>query len=242
MPQSFVKLRVYIKVEKKWQIHIKKGKTMTTSKKGNQTKQNIINSAKILFYEHGYNKTGIQDIADHADVKLGTITYYYKKKDDMITDIYNVFFLALYDYVSVTSNNLNLFTKYCYSLVLYYEAILNNEHNKNLYYEVLIKNVNPKGRTNITNTLNRSCLDFLNKNYIEADLEVIARSDYGARKELFVNFYEKEIKFTGRAMIYFFIRNLFRLMNLDGDMIENTIQQGFEFSNKNKQQDIKFLV
>lgn len=242
MPQSFVKLRVYIKVEKQWQIHIKKGKTMTTSKKGNQTKQNIINSAKILFYEHGYNKTGIQDIADHADVKLGTITYYYKKKDDMITDIYNVFFLALYDYVSVTSNNLNLFTKYCYSLVLYYEAILNNEHNKNLYYEVLIKNVNPKGRTNITNTLNRSCLDFLNKNYIEADLEVIARSDYGARKELFVNFYEKEIKFTGRAMIYFFIRNLFRLMNLDGDMIENTIQQGFEFSNKNKPQDIKFLV
>lgn len=242
MPQSFVKLRVYIKVEKQWQIHIKKGKTMTTSKKGNQTKQNIINSAKILFYEHGYNKTGIQDIADHADVKLGTITYYYKKKDDMITDIYNVFFLALYDYVSVTSNNLNLFTKYCYSLVLYYEAILNNEHNKNLYYEVLIKNVNPKGRTNITNTLNRSCLDFLNKNYIEADLEVIARSDYGARKELFVNFYEKEIKFTGRAMIYFFIRNLFRLMNLDGDMIENTIQQGFEFSNKNKPENIKFLV
>jgi len=242
LPQSFVKLRVYIKVEKQWQIHIKKGKTMTTSKKGNQTKQNIINSAKILFYEHGYNKTGIQDIADHADVKLGTITYYYKKKDDMITDIYNVFFLALYDYVSVTSNNLNLFTKYCYSLVLYYEAILNNEHNKNLYYEVLIKNVNPKGRTNITNTLNRSCLDFLNKNYIEADLEVIARSDYGARKELFVNFYEKEIKFTGRAMIYFFIRNLFRLMNLDGDMIENTIQQGFEFSNKNKPENIKFLV
>ncbi|WP_026395397.1 TetR/AcrR family transcriptional regulator [Acetobacterium malicum] len=215
---------------------------MATSRKGTQTKSNIITTAKVLFYENGYNKTGIQDIADRADVKLGTITYYYKKKDDMITDIYNVFFLALYDYVSSVSENLNLYTKYCYSLVLYYEAILNDEHNKTLYYEVLVKNVNPHGRTNITNTLNRSCLDFLNKNYIEADLEVIARSEYGARKELFIDFYEKNIKFTSRAMIYFFIRNLFRLMNLDGEMIENTIQQGFEFSNKNKPDGIKFLI
>ena len=221
---------------------IQERQTMATSRKGTQTKSNIITTAKILFYENGYNKTGIQDIADRADVKLGTITYYYKKKDDMITDIYNVFFLALYDYVSSVSENLNLYTKYCYALVLYYEAILNDEHNKTLYYEVLVKNVNPHGRTNITNTLNRSCLDFLNKNYIEADLEVIARSEYGARKELFIDLYEKNIKFTSRAMIYFFIRNLFRLMNLDGEMIENTIQQGFEFSNKNKPEGIKFLI
>ncbi|MBC3796667.1 TetR/AcrR family transcriptional regulator [Acetobacterium tundrae] len=215
---------------------------MAKSKKGTQTKQNIINTAKILFYENGYNKTGIQDIADRANVKLGTITYYYKKKDEMISDIYNVFFLALYEYVSSVSGNLNLYTKYCYSLILYYEAILNDEHNKTLYYEVLVKNVNPHGRTNITKTMNRSCLDFLNKNYIEADLEIIARSEYGARKELFIDFYEKEIKFTSRAMVYFFVRNLFRLMNLDGEMIENTIQQGLDFSNKNKPVDIKFLI
>jgi AcrR family transcriptional regulator len=215
---------------------------MATSKKGTQTKKNIINSARILFYEYGYNKTGIQDIANHADVKLGTITYYYKKKDDMITDIYNVFFLALYDYVSETFEKLNLYTKYCYALVLYYEIILNDEKNKTLYYEVLQKNMNPHERLNITKTLNRSCLDFLSKNYIEADLEIISRSEYGARKELFVDFYEKEIKLTNRGMIYFLIRNLFRLMNLDGEMIENTIQHGMEFSKKNKPEDIKFLV
>lgn len=215
---------------------------MAKSKKGNQTKQNIINSAKKLFYHHGYNKSGIQDIADDANVKLGTITYYYKKKDDMITDIYNVFFLSLYDYVSTIEENLNLYTKYCYALVLYYDAILRDENNKLLYYEVLVKNVNPQGRINIMNTLNRSCLDFFNKSYIEADLTVIARAEYGARKELYINFYEKDIKFTNRALIYFFIRNLFRLMNLDGEMIENTIQQGMEFTNKHKPEEIKFLI
>lgn len=48
----------------------------------------------------------------------------------MITDIYVMSFLALYDCVSSVSENLNLYTKYCYALVLYYEAILNDEHNK----------------------------------------------------------------------------------------------------------------
>ncbi|MBC3805074.1 TetR family transcriptional regulator [Acetobacterium fimetarium] len=214
---------------------------MAKSKKGTQTKQNIISTAKILFYENGYNKTGIQDIADRANVKLGTITYYYKKKDEMISDIYNVFFLALYEYVSSVSENLNLYTKYCYALVLYYEIILNDEHNRTLYYEVLVKDVNPHG-ANISKTMNRSCLDFLNKNYIEADLEVISRSEYGARKELFIDYYEKNIRFTNRAMVYFLVRNLFRLMNLDGEMIENTIQQGFDFSNANKPDHIKFLI
>lgn len=217
-------------------------RSMAKSKKGTRTKQNIINSAKVLFYQDGYNKAGIQDIADHANVKLGTITYYYKKKDDMLIDIYNVFFLALYDYVSTMEENSNLYTKYIYTLVLYYDTIFKDEHNKLLYYEVLVKNVNPQGRINIMNTLNRSCLDFFNKSYFESDLTVISRSEYGARKELFINFYEKDIKFTNRGLIYFLIRNLSRLMNLDGEMTENTIHQGMEFANKYKPEEIKFLV
>lgn len=215
---------------------------MATSRKGTQTKSNIITTAKILFYENGYNKTGIQDIADRADVKLGTITYYYKRKMIWSPISTMSFFGIVWLCFIGFGGSLNLYTKYCYALVLYYEAILNDEHNKTLYYEVLVKNVNPHGRTNITNTLNRSCLDYFSINTLEADLEVIARSEYGARKELFIDFYEKNIKFTSRAMIYFFIRNLFRLMNLDGEMIENTIQQGFEFSNKNKPEGIKFLI
>lgn len=215
---------------------------MAKSKKGARTKANIINSAKKLFYELGYNKSGIQDIADDADVKLGTITYYYKKKDDMIKDIYNVFFLDLYDYVSIIEENLNLYTKYCYTLILYYDTILEDQHNKLFYYEVLIKNANPQGRINIMNTLNRSCLDFFNKNYNETDLMVLARSEYGARKELYINFYEKDVKLNNQTLIYFLIRNLFRLMNLDGEMVENTIQQGMEFAHQYEPDNIKFLV
>ncbi len=199
------------------------------SKKGTLTKQNIINAAKQLFYENGYNKTGIQDIADYANVKLGTITYYFKKKDDMISDIYNTFFMALYDYVSEASEkDLNLYTKYCFTLVL--------------YYEVLVKNVDNGGRLSITKTLNRSCLDFLNKSYTDEDLDVIAMAEFGSRKELFINYYEREIEFGKDQMCFYFVKTLFRLMDLDGDMIQNTINQAFEFLRSKNPEHIRFLV
>ena len=213
------------------------------SKKGTLTKQNIINAAKQLFYENGYNKTGIQDIADYANVKLGTITYYFKKKDDMISDIYNTFFMALYDYVSEASEkDLNLYTKYCFTLVLYYNAILSDPHNTLLYYEVLVKNVDNGGRLSITKTLNRSCLDFLNKSYTDEDLDVIAMAEFGSRKELFINYYEREIEFGKDQMCFYFVKTLFILMDLDGDMIQNTINQAFEFLRSKNPEHIRFLV
>ncbi len=213
------------------------------SRKGTLTKRNIITAARQLFYENGYNKTGIQDIADFADVKLGTITYYFKKKDDMISDIYNTFFMALYDYVSEASDkDLNLYTKYCYTLVLYYHAILSDSHNALLYYEVLLKNVGYGSQVAITKTLNRSCLDFLNKSYADIDLEIINQAEYGARKELFINYYEGRLKVDPETLCYYFVKNLFRLMNLDSDMIQNTLRQAFRFLKENNPEHIRFLV
>ena len=201
------------------------------SKKGTLTKQNIINAAKQLFYENGYNKTGIQDIADYANVKLGTITYYFKKKDDMISDIYNTFFMALYDYVSEASEkDLNLYTKYCFTLVLYYNAILSDPHNTLLYYEVLVKDVDNGGRLSITKTLNRSCLDFLNKSYTDEDLDVIAMAEFGSPKKNCSSItMNAKLNFERDQMCFYFVKTLFRLMDLDGDMIQNTIKQAFDF-------------
>ncbi|MEF9918522.1 MAG: TetR/AcrR family transcriptional regulator, partial [Eubacterium sp.] len=81
-----------------------------------------------------------------------------------------------------------------------------------------------------------------NKSYNETDLEVIGLAEFGARKELFIDYYEREIALTKDQMNYYFIKALFRLMDLDGDMIKNTIQQAFEFLKDKKPEQIKFLV
>ena len=54
---------------------------MAGQKKGEITKRKIIESSKKLFYTKGYNKTLMQNIADDAEIALGTLTYHYSKKE-----------------------------------------------------------------------------------------------------------------------------------------------------------------
>lgn len=57
------------------------------TKKGIQTQKNIMSQAKELFYTQGYNNTGMVDIANNSEVGLGTLTYYFNKKEDIVDEI-----------------------------------------------------------------------------------------------------------------------------------------------------------
>ena len=43
-------------------------------------------------------------------------------------------------------------------------------------------------------------------------------------------------------MCFYFVKTLFRLMDLDGDMIQNTIKQAFDFLKNKNPEHIRFLV
>lgn len=48
------------------------------------TKQEILKTAKLLFNERGYNSVTTRDIADAVGISKGNLTYYFKKKEDII--------------------------------------------------------------------------------------------------------------------------------------------------------------
>jgi AcrR family transcriptional regulator len=54
------------------------------SAKGEKTRADIIDSAKALFYERGYNGTSFSDIVEAAGVYRGNIYHYFKSKDDIL--------------------------------------------------------------------------------------------------------------------------------------------------------------
>lgn len=82
---------------------------------------------------------------------------------------------------------------------------------------------------------------FLNKSYTDEDLDVIAMAEFGSRKELFINYYEREIEFE-RPDVFLFCKNTFQTDGFDGDMIQNTINQAFEFLRSKNPEHIRFLV
>jgi len=70
------------------------------SEKGKDTKQKILNSAKKLFYEQGYDATTVAQITDDAGVNNGLFTYYFGSKSAAAGKIANEYRLNFRNSVS----------------------------------------------------------------------------------------------------------------------------------------------
>jgi len=47
----------------------------------------LVESAKALIHEQGVHSTTLADIAEHADVPVGNVYYYFKTKDDLVVSV-----------------------------------------------------------------------------------------------------------------------------------------------------------
>ena len=59
-------------------------KSTAALSKGEQTRAGIVDCAKRLFYEHGYDGTSFTDIVEASGLYRGNIYHYFKTKDDIL--------------------------------------------------------------------------------------------------------------------------------------------------------------
>ncbi|MEV6774204.1 TetR family transcriptional regulator [Nocardia sp. NPDC051030] len=64
-------------------------------RKKQQTRQNISNTATLLFLERGFDNVTIAEIAAAADVAKMTVTNYFPRKEDLVLDLHDVFVTGL---------------------------------------------------------------------------------------------------------------------------------------------------
>lgn len=62
-------------------------------------RERIVQTANHLFYEKGYNRTSISDVANQIEISKGNMTYHFRSKDELL--------LAVIDY-RITSINQQL--------------------------------------------------------------------------------------------------------------------------------------
>ncbi|MFZ7130849.1 MAG: TetR/AcrR family transcriptional regulator [Eubacteriales bacterium] len=74
--------------------------TLAKTKKGQNTKQKIIDVSKQLFYEQGFNDTTVAQITDDAEVNNGLFTYYFGSKIKLANMVSTEYRLKLRNAVS----------------------------------------------------------------------------------------------------------------------------------------------
>lgn len=52
-----------------------------------ETKEKILNVARVLFADHGYEGTSIRDIAKAAEVNVASVNYYFSSKENLFLEI-----------------------------------------------------------------------------------------------------------------------------------------------------------
>lgn len=196
--------------------------------KGVQTRNMIYQTAKQLFYDKGYEKTKIKEIADTAEVPIGLFTYYFKTKDKIVQHIYSEFFTQISLRITeATKDGLdNSILRHAILSWIYYEIIFSDENNRRFYYENLKKTSNYRIMNKTASQTYRRYVEDFNVVISDHDFQNLLYLDFGARREYFLNYFEKPLDDTTDDVIFLINGILPRLLGIDQNTITTMLYKG----------------
>lgn len=199
-------------------------------KKGIETKQTIIKESKKLFYIYGYKMVNISEICRNSNCKLGTFTYYFPKKEDLVTEIYESYLSNCYSYVESHLSSPSKLITHIYAICFYYHNLFQNENCRQFQREILsLKSMN-EVFANPTSQIK----DFISESKIKIDskeFDLISICDHASRRELTLLFLQ-EGNFKSESiqeLVTKIYTNLSLLSGYDKDYIIALIDQAFSF-------------
>ena len=141
-------------------------------KTGIETRGTVVSCAKHLFYEHGYRSVTVHEICELANVKLGTFTYYFSRKNDLLSELYNAYMQSCKDYVDAQGiEGLSSAEHHMFVVMLYYSRLYADDRTTAFHREVL--------------NLGSMSAYFENHN-------LLVLADNAVRRELNMNFIEQD--------------------------------------------------
>src|SRR3974377_661380 len=93
------------------------------TKEGNK-ESDILDAAVKVFAETGFHNSKMSKIAEVADVSIGSLYVYYKNKEEILLNIFEVVWKKLYNslYILVVRNDLNPIDKYDTMIDMLFDA------------------------------------------------------------------------------------------------------------------------
>lgn len=211
--------------------------------KGIDRRDRIVQSAKYLFYENGYNKTTVKMIKDHSQASLSAIPYYFKKKDEIVKDIYNSFLREIYNLLDETiEEEIDSYLKHFYASKIYYYIIFNNEKNNRFYYEVSVAQSNYELLDPTMSQINKNFARDFKIKKTEEEFKLIRMCDSGSRREILQNYYNQSIDITVDELINFITAISGTLIGIDQKISAEYGRLSTQFVKKIDFSHIKFLV
>jgi AcrR family transcriptional regulator len=101
-----------------------------------ETKEKIIDAARVLFANKGYDGTSIRDIAKEANVNVASVNYYFTKKENLFIEIVRAGYLECAGKINslLQENKGNLEN----TLVDFFHYFLSNSHDFLSHFKMMM--------------------------------------------------------------------------------------------------------
>ena len=216
---------------------------MATYKKGVETRERIFQSAKKMFYEYGYKNATIEKIAADASVPIGLVNYYFKK-NEMLSVVYTQFIQNIKKAIDnqIGKDIENPLQKHIVFTRVFYIIMLNNDRNRELYKEIFI---NQLVEADISDLVGLEFMDIVRTFDIDITESIFRRliiAEYGARRELLMNRYDRLDPEKSKDFINFLATIAVRLAGVDIKDVMRNCKKADDLVKKMNIEELKFLI
>jgi len=216
---------------------------MPRYKKGIETKETILQSARKLFYINGLKSVSINTICKDADIKLGTLTYYFKKKDDLVVYFYNDYMKRINEFIKENTHDLEPAKAHIYMILIYYFNIY-RDHNTVRFHGEVLENTSMYNILYNQRELIGVFADNCEMAKNEEMFELLVLADNAVRRELnllsIVN-PNKELPEIKQLITKIYTVSA-QLFSFDQDLLNQYIEEGYEFLLSNLDYHIRLLL
>lgn len=180
-------------------------------------KEKIYNTAKQLYLENGFENTPITLIAKEADVTLGLVTYYYKTKDIIASDMLNLNFETLTAHLlNYLPENDGLLQYLTFNQLHFKLTELDSDYDHFIYemnkFDLIEKATRAGNLEKIISKLVNDCNPGEDTEKIK---DCAIASSYGTLRNLTIKQYENQIQLSKDELCLLFTKHFFYTMNID---------------------------
>lgn len=196
---------------------------MAKYKTGIESKKKILDSAKRLFYRHGYARTTIAMIAAEAGVPKGLIAYYYKK-EQLLTAIHEAFVLSIFEAIrQQLGDDINPMQQHLLFLQLFGQVVYCDESNLALYRHIVDGDMmSPTIMELVDSSLMRAIGQFAGDIPPE-ECQMLITAQYGAHREIIRTYLTPSDPLKCRRLFFWTGTVAFRLAGVERAVIDDAI-------------------
>ncbi|MBI4856226.1 MAG: TetR/AcrR family transcriptional regulator [Acetobacterium woodii] len=217
--------------------------SMQIQSKGLQTRMNLLNAAKELFYENGFSKTSAKEICESANVKPSNFNYYFDSKDMLLKEIYADLYMKCHSFVdSNITYKINSIEKNVLMTFPYMMGQFKDEKTKSFHYETIKREPLTTYMGGNLRHLYKQFIKDLGRTVTEKELVSLINADLGLRREIFLYFLEHPESQDMNDLVNSILIFRARIFQMDENMMKAYIFNAYEFERNYDHSHICLLV